>query len=51
MAAGPYSAGLVTLLPFALQLAANHGKIPANPDMGILDGESLMAALQQQGAG
>lgn len=39
---GPYGALGVAILPLMLQLAANHGAIKPNPDMGILDPVSLM---------
>lgn len=44
---GPYGALLGAFLPLAFQIAANHGKIAANPDMGILDEEGLHAALAE----
>lgn len=44
LAVGPYGALLGVGIPLAMQLAANHGAIPTNPDLGILDGEALVAA-------
>lgn len=48
MQAGPYGAILGAFLPLCFQLAANHGKMAPNPDMGILDEDGLRAALDAQ---
>lgn len=45
LAAGPYGALLGALIPVALQIAANHGRIPAVAEMGIMTPEQLVAAL------
>lgn len=50
LAVGPYGALLGAVLPLALQLAANHGKVPTNPDMGILPPDQLVAALESVGS-
>lgn len=44
LAVGPYGALLGALLPLGLQLAANHGAIPAAPEAGILGPEQLLQA-------
>jgi hypothetical protein len=41
---GPYGALLAAVTPLALQIAANHRMLPANPDVGILTPDQLMAA-------
>ncbi len=48
LAVGPYGALLAAGLPLALQLAANHGRIEPNPELGILDEAGLKAALMNQ---
>lgn len=50
LAIGPAGALLGALLPLGLQIMANHGKIPVNPEMGILSPEGLVEALGAQGA-
>jgi hypothetical protein len=42
---GPYGALLAAMTPLALQIAANHRMLPANPDMGILSPAALMEAV------
>jgi hypothetical protein len=43
---GPYGAVLGALVPVALQIAANHGKLEPNAEMGILSPEDLIRAVQ-----
>jgi hypothetical protein len=45
--AGPYGALLGALLPVALQIAANHRRIPVSAELGILSPEELIAALER----
>jgi len=45
LALGPAGALLGALIPLGLQLAANHGAIAANPEMGILPPDLLVEAL------
>lgn len=48
---GPYGAIISAATIVGLQIASNHGKIPANPDMGIFTKEQLIAELaRRQGA-
>lgn len=42
---GPYGALVTAVLPLALQLAANHGRVPANEQFGILTPEQLIEAV------
>jgi hypothetical protein len=46
---GPYGALLGALMPVAMQVAANHGKVQPNSDLGILSEEELKLALLSQG--
>lgn len=42
---GPYGALFAAMMPVALQIAANHGKIPANKDLGILSPGDIADAM------
>jgi hypothetical protein len=46
--AGPYGALIAAVVPMALQLAANHGVIPANAGMGLHAPEDLVRASNEQ---
>lgn len=48
LAIGPAGALLGALLPLGLQIMANHGKVPVNPEMGILGPDQLVEALMNQ---
>lgn len=48
MKAGPYGAILTAVVPLALQIAANHGVIPVNPQMGLHSPEDLVQASNAQ---
>jgi len=48
LAVGPYGAVLGAFLPVGLQIAANHGKMPVNAEMGILGPEQLLRELERQ---
>ena len=43
---GPYGALLGALMPVALQIATNHGKMPPSPELGTLSSDQLLGALQ-----
>lgn len=47
LAIGPWGALLGALLPLALQLAANHGLVPAGPQTSTLAADQLMAHMEQ----
>lgn len=48
LAVGPYGALLGALIPVAAQIAANHGMIQPNPEMGVLSPQGLIDALNAQ---
>lgn len=41
---GPYGGLLLAVIPLAAQLAANHGLIPPNAEMGVMSPDQLYAA-------
>ncbi len=41
---GPYGELTLALMPMLMQFACNHGMLPPNPEMGVLDPEELMKA-------
>jgi hypothetical protein len=45
LSVGPYGALFAAIMPLAMQIAANHGKIPTNESMGILSADKLLAAI------
>lgn len=45
---GPYGALLAAAVPFVMQLAANHGRIPAGPETGLLTREELFRLMEAQ---
>lgn len=47
---GPYGALLAALMPVALQMAANHGKIPPNESLGIMSPAQIGTAMSQLAA-
>jgi len=48
MVVGPYGAIIGAGLAIGLQVAANHGAIAANPDVGILTPDQLVSALEER---
>ena len=45
MVVGPYGKWVAIGLGLTAQIAANHGMVPAQPELGILDAEGLVAAF------
>jgi hypothetical protein len=39
---GPYGALVMAIVPLGMQMMANHGLIPPNPDLGIYDPHDLL---------
>jgi len=47
MMIGPYGAIAGVLLPFVLQIACNHSRIPPIPALGVLGPDELVAAVER----
>jgi hypothetical protein len=47
---GPYGALVAALVPIALQIAHNHGAMPAAPELGVYSREQLLEELERRTA-
>ena len=47
---GPWGKAGLTLLPLAMQIAANHKFLPASPDLGVLSPDDMKADMEAYAA-